>query len=252
MARYFKKRRGLKKVFKSIKRVQKSVKSLKSAIETKHYDEMFPAMGISQELTTSGLTIGILDGLSQGVADGFRISNKIKVTSIQLCYQVQAPLETSIVDDLDVLAPVYDYTARVLLAQDKNPKLGSSDPSITELLDLSLFASNPGLALKHPEYKKRWRVIHDQTHILSPPAQEYLYGGTTDQAGAMLNYHPLRAQVKKNFRKLNIPVEWISNASFATNKAFNGLYLFAVSSSGAASPPNPTIRYFWRIKYQDA
>lgn len=211
-----------------IELVDKKVKKLQHDIELKNrpYDIGFTP--ISQLWTT----LVLANGLTQGVADGQRVGDRARFTSLRITGEIER--------DADNAVP---NTIRMIVFWDSQPN-GATPPLIStseSLFNIPSIAPNNINATYNLDNQKRYKVLLDKRWVLNSA-----------------NFDPVTAtdwQTRKLFNfyiKLSRETVYTANTGGIADITKNSLYIaFCTDQSGSGLNAAPQVRYAFNIYYKD-
>lgn len=194
----------------SIKSLKRSIRKIQGAQELKAIDIRYTTGGIDQDGEFT-----LLNGVAQGVTDITRIGNEIQMTSVQFRGVVT-----------NSFADLSSKIFRMLIFIDRQANAGT--PTVATLLDLTVFstAGDQVYAPYNHDYQKRYKILYDRTHTLTPqtlldfdPAT-----GTTDFTNPVLKF----VQKKINARRT---VKYAATGASAAAIETNSLWAFLLTNS---------------------
>lgn len=208
---------------KQVMNVKKSVKDLKSKDELKYLDTF-----INGSSLTSTATLTLLNGMTLGDDVSNREGNQISPTSIQ-CRYVLGGVATSLDQDIVVRHIVF-----------WDSQANGSAPSSGDLLDQATISSITIAPYKR-QYQKRFKIVYDKTHVLSPKMADP--ANATTQILIPLIYKKFKRALGRvvNYRNAQ-------NTGTITDIATNSLYSLFVTNNAAA---NATVSAGYRMYFKD-
>lgn len=217
-----------KSVRHKIELVDKKVKKIQRDIELKNraFDIGFTA--IQQNWST----LVLANGLTQGVADGQRVGDRARFTSIRITGEIQR--------DSDNLVP---NTVRMLVFWDSQPN-GATPPLVAtteSLFNIPSIAANNINATYNLDNQKRYKVLLDKRWVFNT--------GAYDTTGTI--WFPTR-HLFNFYIKLSRESIYTANNGTIADLTKNSLYIaFCTDQSGAAGSELPEVRYAFNIYYKD-
>lgn len=127
--------------------------------------------------------------IQQGSGDSDRTSRKVLVTSLSWRYVIKLDYQQGASQTSDLV--------RVILYQDKQCNGGAATAA-------SILQTDDIMSFNNLSNKNRYRILHDAYHCMKSSVGAG--NGTTDNYGEDLKY-------KAVYKKLNIPLEFIGNAT---------------------------------------
>lgn len=235
--RSYRKFRGNRRLTKRVKRVERGIKKINSAIETKCIN----ILGLTgQGLSTIGSVSGgvqtsnfstaqnlLLNSIGSGSADGQRVGNKVRLTSLTMNLSITGP--TYVTGGYDSFSNV-----RIVIFRVKNWN-ASTTIAYSDYFTPPSGAVYGHTALYNWDNRKNFKVIWDKTMTVNE-----VVGGT----GA----DDMVRNIKKTI-KLKFNTYYTGTGTGGGSIMRNALFIAAWSDSSVA--PNPQFAGVIRLKYQD-
>lgn len=188
--------------------------------------------GSAANTVTSTPQIINLSAIAQGDDEDGRQGRKITVTSIQMLMNLQG----SNTNPITLAPPLGIFRCLIFI----DTATDAADPTATDII-----ADAFDLRVDSQQAFKRYRILYDSGPI-SVGTSWSLTASVENPIGIPL-HHTL-----KFYKKLNLPITYVSTAATDASNGINSLYALVVSDRTTAANGAPFINAQWRIRYLDS
>lgn len=202
-------KKGPKTLTRKVARLARAVRSIRP--EIKYYDTYG-----TPTISTTGATVDIMSGITQGLTDSLRVGDKIKPIGIQLTYSVGG----------NPASAAASQNVRVLIVQGHNEN--TTPLTLANVLQ-STGAAQSFLTPYNHDQRSKFSVKYDRNQIFCCTATQGWQGANT----------------VKVFKKLNMITAYNAGVASIVD---NGLYLMYISDS---TTNLPSMIYYLRVWYID-